>query len=137
MAEHDDQLAAVVENARIVVATDGRDYVRALDLADGVLSLHDSLSKGGPFPGAWEDSLRRVVKAELEGGEAMQMVQDSALLLVWVLQNYASNGELVISAAELAVGAETVVDRKFNHYTGEVTFRLVDTKPTLTLIKES
>lgn len=47
----DEALRDLVESARTIIATSEDEL--ALKVADGVLSMHDWLSKGGFMPAAW------------------------------------------------------------------------------------
>lgn len=136
--QHDDDLAEMVEMARIVNASDGSDPGHAMDLAERVLKMHDSLSKGGPIPYVWQESIRIAVRFQL--GAREQTIDDAMKLLVWFL-NQTPNGVLTIPEKELILQPDTVYESWFNDNTREHTFRLIHNmdrkKPNLTLIKEN
>lgn len=49
-------LAEILHAAMCVIASDGLDHVRALDLAERVQSLDEWLTRGGFLPDAWAKS---------------------------------------------------------------------------------
>lgn len=132
--QHDDDLAAVVERARVVVATDGTHTQVALELADRVLALHDDLSQGAPIPEAWSEAIRVRVKQYIDASK--QEYLDAFHVMSWMLHQ-TKDGTITISQRDIEALDGADIQRYYNPNTHEFIFRLVDRKPHLTLIKEN